>query len=397
MWAVGERLREARGERGWSQMLVARKLAAAGATAKPESIERRLNEWEQGRGSPDRRYQQLLCAVFERMPADLGFVQPRRQPPAKAGPALDEDVTAMRAFRAADRQMGGAHLYDAVRRYLHAEVAPRLVGGTGAHGGTALFTGAAGLTEMAGWMAHDAGRDGAARQHFDRALDLAHLGGDSQLSAHILGSLSHLTHELGEPATAIRHARLGQTTLKAGPPHPGLAARLHAMHARGLAAAGRGKACAEALGRAEVAVAEDFAYEPSPWVSWFDEASLASEAARCMRHLGDTAEARRQAERILELRPPGRTRSRAFGQLALVSALLAEGQVDAACAVAHEVVDATGSLGSQIVVTQLGELAESLEPWRTTPTVKDFLECLEQTLLERQWLNRWMNDQTAAV
>jgi hypothetical protein len=53
------------------------------------------------------------------------------------------------------------------------------------------------------------------------------------------------------------------------------------------------------------------------WVSQFDEGSLASETTRCLRQLGDLEQGRQQAERIISLRPSHRTRSRAFGQLAL--------------------------------------------------------------------------------
>ena len=48
-------------------------------------------------------------------------VSPRRS----EGP----DVLAMQAFRSADRQVGGGHLYAAVVRYLRTQVGPRLFGG----------------------------------------------------------------------------------------------------------------------------------------------------------------------------------------------------------------------------------------------------------------------------
>jgi transcriptional regulator with XRE-family HTH domain len=354
-----------------------------------------IARYEQGKVTPRPWYRPMLAetlrVTLEQL-ADLIDGTTLTTTPAKTLGAMtdvEEDVMAMRAFRAADRQMGGAHLYASVRRYLHTEVAPRLVGGTG--DGRPLHTGAAGLTEMAGWMAHDAGQDTAARQHFERALELSRVGGDSQLGAHILGSLSHLAHHLEHPDDAIRFARLGQDRLAEGPRHPGLAARLLAMQARGHAAKRHTDACTEALLTAERALDGHSDDEPSPWVSHFDEGSFASEAVRCMQALGDVGEARRQAERILELRPSSRTRSRAFGQLALVLTLIAEGHPDQACATAREVLDATQSLGSFVVVAQLRDLRSLLEPWRSNPTVKEFLECLEQNLSQRLWLARWLS------
>jgi hypothetical protein len=141
----------------------------------------------------------------------------------------------MRAFRTADLQAGGGHLYASVIRYLQADMAPRLFGTDAGASNPALFTAAAGLTEMAGWMAHDAGRDASAKRHFARALALVQVGGDHQLTAHILGSMSHLASYLGAPDEAVALARKGQAALRAGPANPALEARMLALEARGVA------------------------------------------------------------------------------------------------------------------------------------------------------------------
>ncbi|MER6817919.1 helix-turn-helix transcriptional regulator, partial [Spirillospora sp. NPDC000708] len=76
----------------------------------------------------------------------------------------DPDMTTLHAFRAADRQVGGGHLYPTVTSYLQSTLAPRLFGSQTNRGRTSIFTAAGGFTEMAGWMAHDAGHDQIARQ-----------------------------------------------------------------------------------------------------------------------------------------------------------------------------------------------------------------------------------------
>jgi hypothetical protein len=97
----------------------------------------------------------------------------------------DPDIAVMQAFRAADLQVGGGHLYASVIRYLHSDLAPRLFGSDGGSADDrAVFVAAAALTEMAGWMAHDAGRDSVAGHHFERALAQAEVGGDRQVRAH---------------------------------------------------------------------------------------------------------------------------------------------------------------------------------------------------------------------
>jgi hypothetical protein len=227
----------------------------------------------------------------------------------------------------------------------------------------AVFTAAAGLTEMAGWMAHDAGRDALAEQHFQRALGMATVGQDHQLGGHILASLSHLAHHTKRPEQAITYARQGHDRLRAGHPHPGVESKLFAMQARGHAALGQYDPCREQLRHAERVLDRGIADPVSPWVSHFDEASLAAEAARCFQRLGKLDAARCQAEQVVELRPRERARSRAFAQLILISILIAQGRPDEACAVAFDVLDATRTLGSYLVVRQFEDLTERFAPY----------------------------------
>jgi transcriptional regulator with XRE-family HTH domain len=317
-----------------------------------------------------------------------------REPPTQTVPGVGnaEHVGAMRSFRSADRQVGGGHLYATVIKYLHTEVAPRLFGDEQETDDGLSFTAAAALTEMAGWMAHDAGRDQVAARHFSRSLHLAKLGAEQQFQAQVLASLSHLANHQGHADEAIRYARQGSQALTDGPRHPSLQGRLLAMQARGFAALGQAEHCVQLLHRAETALDGPPADQQSPWISPFDEASLASEAARCLRQLGDLSQAQRQTERIIALRPTDRIRSRAFGQLILVTILIARGRVEAACAVAHEILDATPHLGSGLVGQQLSDLQRLLAPYRDTTVVKEFLARLADVLSERAWLYRWLTD-----
>ena len=270
------------------------------------------------------------------------------------------DAAAMQAFRAADCQVGGGHLYATVVSYLQTAVAPRLFGSV-AGAGPSVFAAAGALTEMAGWMAHDAGRDAVAQQHFQRALDLASAGNDGQLTVHVLASMSHLALHRAEPRAAIRLARQGQGALAEASPNPALSARLLTLEARGLGALPQPDRvlCGKALLRAERMLDRAPAEPQSPWISRFDEGSLASEAARCLRQLGHFDAAAEHARRIIEMRPNSHTRSRAFGQLLLASVLVARGEPEQACEIARQTLDATQSLGSYLVLQQLRDLGQA--------------------------------------
>ncbi|MBT2230425.1 helix-turn-helix transcriptional regulator [Nonomuraea sp. NEAU-A123] len=307
-----------------------------------------------------------------------------------SGAGEDAAAAAVAAWRAVDAQIGGAHLYATVTTYLRDHLSPRMFGGEGAQ----VFTAAAALTEMAGWMAHDAGDDDRAGRHFARARDLSGVGDDPHLRVHVLASLAHLAHHRAQPDDAIGYAAQGQRELTAGPAHPELAARLWALQARGHAAAGRSRETRALLGHAETALQGSHSAAPSPWVSPFDAASLAGDAARCMRRLGDLLAAQRHAQRVLELRPAGRTRSRAFGHLTLAGVLIERGALDQACAVATDVLHTTGSLGSYLVIQQLRDLRDQLHPHRATACARGFLDHLAEALRQREWLYQLTTDIT---
>jgi transcriptional regulator with XRE-family HTH domain len=301
---------------------------------------------------------------------------------------VSSDAAVMNAFRAADRQVGGAHLYATVVHYLQSQVAPRLFGATTDDDGPLTFSAAAALTDMAGWMAHDADRNVLAQHHFQHALALAGIGEDAQLRAHILAGMSHLALHVGHPDEAMELAGFGTAKLREGPANPELAARLMALEARAHAAWGESAACARLLLQAEQTLDSVLPAERSTWISRFDEGSLAGEAARSLRRLGQLARARQQAERVLTLRPVDRARSRAFGQLVLARVLIEERDLDEASEVGREVLDSTQALGSLLVVRQLQRLRDLLAANRSASPVAQFLEYLDEELRRRMVLYR---------
>lgn len=335
--------------------------------------------WEAGRADPQPWARQKLAELLKLSEIEL---QDLLFPPTGADGAASQQtarpglapLTALEAFRAADVRAGGGKLYNRVLDYLVTELGPGLfIPGSNSHD---VFSAAAGLTEMAGWMAHDAGNNTTAEQHFRRALELAAVSGDRQLTAHIYASLAHLTLSTGNAHNAAAFAQSGFKVIARHPAHVAIRARLHAMLARTAALAGNRNACSTHLQAAEALVETtgNGAAPLSPWTSDFDHGSLASEATRCFHHLGDRAEVERAARRVIELRPPARARSRAFGQLALARVLIAKREPEPASHLAAEVLEATGNLSSALVAGQLHRLALELAPFSTNPDVADFLD-----------------------
>ncbi|WP_329546765.1 helix-turn-helix domain-containing protein [Streptomyces sp. NBC_01356] len=312
---------------------------------------------------------------------------PRREPasPAPTPTALGyvihgqqeaHDHAAVDSFRLADRQLGGGHLYGSVLHYLHNEMAPRLFGSMPEGNVPQTFQAAAALTEMAGWMAHDSGRNDRARDHFTKALRLATVGENPPLGANIMASMSHLALQTGRLEEAATLAKEGREHLAGGPRLPTLSARLHAMEARALARLGKEDSTRRSLALAQENLARDPERPASNWISSFDAAALTSEAALSFKDLGSLRDAQEAAEKAIALRSGDRARSRVFGQITLAMIRTEQGELDAACAVGHELLSACGTLGSLRITQQLDELANSLAPHRSDHTVGDFLDCL---------------------
>ncbi|MFI5616944.1 helix-turn-helix transcriptional regulator [Streptomyces sp. NPDC051567] len=301
--------------------------------------------------------------------------------PPVAVPQDDDDLAAMGAFRDADRQTGGGRLYGAVLQHLSGRLGPRLVD---AHTGPHIFAAAAAMTEMAGWMAHDSGRDDLAARHFARALPLARTAGDSALTANIAASSSHLALQAGDLAAAVHWARTGLEAAATGADIASLTARLHAMQARALAAAGQDMAAARALDHSTLGGRPGPSH---PWVSPFDAAALASESVLVLRDLGRYERALECAERSVSLREAGRARSIALARIALAGLHATRREFDAAVSTGNELLDAlTPALGSVRVVRQLDGLTRALDPHRGYRPVSEFLVRLGHTRRTRTLL-----------
>ncbi|WP_158851160.1 helix-turn-helix domain-containing protein [Saccharothrix deserti] len=299
------------------------------------------------------------------------------RPNSLAGSDVVESIHATtQEFQVADRRMGGGALYPSIAHYLTAEVAPQLLSPSGGVSVPRLFAAAASVTEIAGWMAHDSGEDGPARQYFDRAFRLAVAGDDRALAANACASMAHLAIELRQPRDALRIAAQGLDQADHAQGTTRLVARLHSMRARGLALVGDRVGCARALEDAERTLGHAAGEEPAKWIAAFDEASLASEAALCFLQLTELGEAERRAREVIRLRSGDRVRSRTFAQLTLANVLVHAGRTDEAAAIGHEACSTITSLNSARVVHQLRALGGVLSLAPKSPEVATFLASL---------------------
>lgn len=398
------------------------------------SVKRRIASWENGHSVPDDFYGPLLCEVFGLSAVELGLnhesgrdaslmdvsypASPddaieavgrlwradlnRYEPLLQAEPsepAWNEaslrwlvapepaiprqrqagmrvglgDVAAVKTtadvFAELDDRFGGDHARHAAIQYLSAEVTPLLHGRYTEQVGRALFSTVAEATLLAGWMSYDACRHGLAQRYFLQALRLAQDANDRRLAGSILSAMSHQATFLGrytQAATLARAALMGISPVAT----PTLRAQFHAMEARALARTGDVRACEAALTAATKALESRTNDDEPEWISYFDEAELAAEAAHCFRDVNSARQAVAHAENAMS---GSHVRSDFFATMVLADAHLRAGDVEEACRVALDALDLGEQLKSARCVNYLAEFGQNLSRVGNTAT-QDFRE-----------------------
>ncbi|WP_332011162.1 hypothetical protein OHB56_40920 (plasmid) [Streptomyces sp. NBC_01635] len=283
------------------------------------------------------------------------------------------DVAAIKTtadmFAELDDRFGGDHARHAAIQYLSTEVTPLLHGKYTEQVGRALFSTVAEATLLAGWMSYDACRHGLAQRYFLQALRLAQDANDRRLAGSILSAMSHQATFLGrytQAATLARAALMGISPVAT----PTLRAQFHAMEARALARTGDVRACEAALTAATKALESRNTDDEPEWISYFDEAELAAEAAHCFRDVNSARRAVAHAENAMS---GSHVRSDFFATMVLADAHLRAGDVEEACRVALDALDLGEQLKSARCVSYLAEFGQNLSRVGNTAT-QDFRE-----------------------
>ena len=345
--------------------------------------ERAIGRWERGTVTmPSPHYRAALRAVLKvDSDVDLGFADRHPSisttspsPGERTEPLSVEVIRAMATkVHVADRRHGGGRLYQEVLDYLRQQVAPALfTPGAGA----GLYAASASLTEIAGWMAHDSGRDVDARTHFDGAYRFAVAAGSSVLAANMCASMAHLACQTGRPDDGLRIAEAGLVRAGRTGGIAAVVARLQAMKAIALAHHRDHRGCRDALRASERSLTGTNDHDDARWAAHFDEGSLAAETARALHHLADLCPAEHHARTVLALRTGDRIRAQALGRLTLAEILIDTGARDEAADHGHHVATTATDLFSARVRTRLGELAFTLGQAPCTPASQRFLEAV---------------------
>ncbi|MGW8875679.1 hypothetical protein [Streptomyces mirabilis] len=293
------------------------------------------------------------------------------------------DVAAIKTtadmFSQLDDRFGGEHARRAVIQYLSNEVDPLLQGRYTEEVGRTLFSTVAEATLLAGWMSYDACHHGLAQRYFLQALRLAQDANDRRFAGSVLSAMSHQATFLGhytEAATLARAALMGISPVAT----PTLRAQFHAMEARALARTGDVRACEAALSAATRALESRNNGDEPEWISYFDEAELAAEAAHCFRDVNSARQAVAHAENAMS---GNHVRSDFFATMVLADAHLRAGEAEEACRVALDAMDLGEQLKSARCVSYLAEFRRDLSAAGPSAAARDLAE---ETREHRLWI-----------
>ncbi|AUG81357.1 hypothetical protein CFP65_6714 [Kitasatospora sp. MMS16-BH015] len=254
------------------------------------------------------------------------------------GPVGPDEVAALEnavdIFRAWDASRGGGLQRKAVVGQLN-EVGGLLTHDLHPAVRTRLWTVAANLAVLAGWMSHDVGLEPTAQRYFVIAAQAAKEAGDRPRAGEAISRAARQMIHLGRADDALELVQLAQAS-GGEQALPRTRAMLHTVEAWAQAAMGRSEAVRRVLGEAEELFVRE-ADGPAPsWMQLFNEAELHGMEALVYRTLaehdpGAARLAEQHARLALELRErTGMERSTLFDRITLASVYWISGEPDEA-------------------------------------------------------------------
>jgi tetratricopeptide (TPR) repeat protein len=274
-------------------------------------------------------------------------------------------------FLSLEAEVGGDQLYPSLAGHVE-RVAPVV----DEFPRPSLLSAFAQLCQMTGWLALDANRHSVARQYLSTAVLAAHQADEPALAASCLAYMSLQETYREHPQRALALARTAcDVVSSSGTPRTNtmLATRL----ARAYARIGNRQESLAAIGRAERAFATaDGSGQSEPlWLSYVDQREIAAQKGACYLDLGMPGEAitaLTEALRLLDRHTPTHARDRVHYLSRLAKCHLLAGDLDQACATAHETLDSGWMLTSARVVERLSEFHAALAPYAVHRDVRVF-------------------------
>jgi hypothetical protein len=293
----------------------------------------------------------------------------RHGEPRRTGPGDVRRVEEMtERFSVADDLYGGGHARAAVAAYLTLEVAPLLHGSSG-RARPALFRAASRLAYLAGYMAHDAAREGLAQRYFIQSVRLAGEAEDQTTRATALHGLALQACQLGHTRQAVDLAEAAETALPSAAP-PRTQAWMAAMCAEAYAASGDRDSALATLRRADIMLERADSLPRHDWTGAYDRAGLEHQTGKVLAYLGDLPAAERHMADAVTARRGGQRRLQVLVTARLARVQVKRGHPDQAATTLLALADDLPLLTSGRVTGELTALRAGWVTSRSDPTVE---------------------------
>lgn len=218
--------------------------------------------------------------------------------------------------------------------------------------GRALYSAAAEVAQLAGWLAYDTERHAAAQQLWTTALHAAHMSGDRVIGASILNFMSYQASTLGNFREAVAMAEL-PLSRRIGSIPARVQALLLSRRALGESCSTNSSQPGKSLNLATAAM-DRASNAPQPeWSHWFKEAELYGVAGRCFLQAGDFAQASKHLRVAIDVQTSDFVRGKALYTAQLAMSELCMNELDAALEVGHQAVDLSEQISSRRIIEQL--------------------------------------------
>lgn len=229
------------------------------------------------------------------------------------------------------------------------------------------------LAGLRAWLAFDLRDLPAADKWFRLAIDAAQEAGDASLLGWVIGAWSVPPSYGGDPRAALARVQRAQR----GPvgANAAVAAWLHALEARSLAALGRGADAQGALERARSYAHRATAHDRLHGMDYRGgNLDLSYYEGTSLVLLGHAASARQFLSESLVAQGPERRKARAIVLLEVATTHVQQGEVEESCRVAASALSLPVAQRIGPIDTRWRALRARLEPWQDHAAVRDLDE-----------------------
>jgi tetratricopeptide (TPR) repeat protein len=210
------------------------------------------------------------------------------------------------------------------------------------------------------WLCHELNDDHGATRYYAISGMAIHQADDPGLDAYVQGFKSQVWYRRGDveqarllaESASRKAARSGGATLRSW---------LWTLRGQALAQLGDAAGCAAALTKAETAIGRARPEQDPPWMDAFDPGRFAALAGSCYRTLGHLQAAEELLRLAMTQLDPSGARRRGMVLLELALVEVDKGDLERACRLAGEALQALARIGSLAGVHQVGQFRSVVE------------------------------------